>query len=171
MLEQLHADGRATAIGVSNFSVADLERLLADGRTIPAVNQVELHPYFPQRELCERAREWGIVVQAWSPIGGSSGSCGGLGMGTGASLLAEPVLRDIAERVGRTPAQVVLRWHMQRGIAVIPKSTRPERLAENLRVFDFVLDDSEMAAVDGLETGRRGGPDPAVVDFSTFQRS
>ncbi|WP_051342140.1 aldo/keto reductase [Pseudonocardia spinosispora] len=170
VLEELHADGRASAVGVSNFSIEDLERLRVDGRTTPSVNQVELHPYFPQRELREYAWKRGIVVQAWSPIGGSSGSGGGAGMGRGATLLAEPVLAGIAERVGRSPAQVVLRWHVQRGVSVVPKSVRPERIAENLRIFDFTLSDTDLALVDGLDSGRRGGPDPAAVNFSTFRR-
>ncbi|MEJ1937901.1 aldo/keto reductase, partial [Nostoc sp. NIES-2111] len=171
VLPQAHADGLASAIGVSNFSVADLERLRADGHDEPSVNQVELHPYFPQRKLREYATGRGIVVQSWSPIGGSSGSGGGSGMGTGAALLAEPALLDLADRLGRTPAPGVLCWHVQQGLAVIPKSVRPDRIRENLRVFDLDLDEAAVSVLDGLDSGRRGGPDPSRVGFDTFRRS
>jgi diketogulonate reductase-like aldo/keto reductase len=141
--------GLARSIGVSNFLPEHLERL---GPPVPAVNQIELHPYLPQVEAVEYHRERGIVTMAWSPLGHGNG------------LLAEPVLAEIAASVGRTPAQVVLRWHLQRGVVPIPKSADPARLAENLAVFDFELDEADMARITGLGRGLRVVESPAVHD-------
>lgn len=150
-LEKLYADGRVRAIGVSNFGVGTLERLLAEATVTPAVNQVELHPLFAQRELRGFHAERGIATEAWSPLGQGKG------------LLDLPVLAEIGARYGKTPAQVVLRWHIQLGNVVIPKSVTPSRIRENIDVFGFALSPEDMATINGLDEGRRLGPDPAVV--------
>jgi diketogulonate reductase-like aldo/keto reductase len=133
---------------------------------VPAVNQVEVHPYFAQREVQVFAAEHGILTQAWSPIGGITfyrdGSHG--------STLEDPVIGRIAGTHNRTPAQVMLRWHLQQGRSVIPKSTRPQRIAENFKVFDFGLTDTELAAIDDLDTGHRGGPEPADITLEAYGR-
>ena len=163
-LEKLYADGRVRAIGVSNFMPDHLDRLLADTRIVPAVNQIEVHPYFRQTELLAYDAEHGILNQAWSPIGGITfyrdGSKG--------STLQDPVIGGIAAAHGRTPAQVMLRWHLQQGRQVIPKSVPPARIAENFQVFDFELTADELAAIDALDTGIRGGPEPADITRGTF---
>jgi 2,5-diketo-D-gluconate reductase A len=146
--EKLLADGRARAIGVSNFTVRHLTRLAEETDTVPAVNQVELHPRLAQAELREYHEAHGIVTEAWSPLA------------KGGDLLRDPTLLDLARAHGRTPAQVVLRWHIQLGNIVFPKSSRPERMRENIDVFDFELSAEEMAAIDALNTGERTGPDP-----------
>jgi 2,5-diketo-D-gluconate reductase A len=146
--EKLLADGRARAIGVSNFTVRHLTRLAEETDTVPAVNQVELHPRLAQAELREYHEAHGIATEAWSPLA------------KGGELLRDPTLLDLARAHGRTPAQVVLRWHIQLGNIVFPKSSRPERMRENINVFDFELSAEEMAAVDALNTGERTGPDP-----------
>jgi 2,5-diketo-D-gluconate reductase A len=157
-LESLLADGRVRAIGVSNFLPDHLESLLEQTSVVPAVNQVELHPYFSQPEVIEADAAHGIVTQAWSPIGGITFYRGG-----GASTLEDPAIRDIAAAHGKTPAQVMLRWHLQEGRSAIPKSVREERIAENFDVFDFELAPTELEAIDGLDTGVRGGPEPADI--------
>ena len=149
-LERLSAERRARAIGVSNFTPAQLTRLLAETEIVPAVNQIELHPGFQQAELRDVHREMGIVTEAWSPLG------------QGAAL-RHPVIAGLAERHGRTPAQVVLRWHLQLGNVVIPKSVTPRRIEENLAVFDFELTADDMGEIAALDTGKRIGPDPDVV--------
>lgn len=146
--EKVVADGRARAIGVSNFTIAHLERLAAETGTVPAVNQIELHPAFPQPELRTYHDEHGIATQAWSPIG------------QGGELLRDERLVSLAERHGRSPAQIVLRWHIQLGNIVFPKSVRPERMRENIDVFAIVLTDDDLATLAELNTGRRLGPDP-----------
>jgi 2,5-diketo-D-gluconate reductase A len=153
-LERLHADGRTRAIGVSNFQVHHLERLLDETDVVPAVNQVELHPGLAQDELRSFHDRHGIVTEAWSP------------MGQGKGLLDDPTVVDVAERHRRTPAQVVLRWSIQLGNVVIPKSVRPERMAENISLFDFELGDDDMAALGGLDTVGRVGPDPDTFDVA-----
>jgi len=147
--EQIREEGRARTIGVSNFRIEDLRRLGREAETVPTVNQVELHPRFHQLELRAWHDEQGIATEAWSPLG------------QGAAL-GEPAIVGIAERLGRTPAQVILRWHLQLGNIVIPKSATPERIVENIDVFDFELGDAEIAAIGELDTGRRFGPDPAT---------
>jgi 2,5-diketo-D-gluconate reductase A len=147
-LEKLKADGKARSIGVSNFTVEHLERLAERTGTVPAVNQIELHPQFPQAALRAYHAEHGIATEAWSPIG------------QGGDLLQDGRLRALADGHGRSPAQIVLRWHIQLGNIVFPKSVTPERIRENIDVFDFELSADDMAAVDGLDTGTRKGPDP-----------
>ena len=165
-LETLLADGKVRAIGVSNFMVEHLTTLLDRATVVPAVNQIECHPYFQQRDVQDFGAEHGILTQAWSPIGGITfyrdGSHG--------STLEDPVIGDIATAHGKTPAQVMLRWGLQHGRSVIPKSTKPSRIAENIDVFDFELSADEMAAIDGLDTGRRGGPEPDAITLEAFGR-
>ncbi|MCP2094809.1 MULTISPECIES: aldo/keto reductase [Actinosynnema] len=158
-LEGLLADGAVRAIGVSNFAPAHLERLAAETGVVPAVNQVELHPYFTQPDVQAADAERGIVTQAWSPIGGIT-FYPGWGGADRVSVLEDPVITAIAAEHGRTPAQVMLRWHLQRGRSAIPKSVKPHRIAENFDVLGFALTEAELAAVDGLDRGVRGGPDP-----------
>ncbi|MEU6850008.1 aldo/keto reductase [Actinacidiphila alni] len=147
-LEKIAADGRARAIGVSNFQPAHLRRVLAEGSVVPAVNQIELHPNFPQAELRALHAEHGIATEAWSPLGQGKG------------LLDSPVIGAVAARHGRTAAQVVLRWHLQLGNVVIPKSVTPSRIRENLDVFGFALTDADLAELANLDNGTRLGPDP-----------
>jgi diketogulonate reductase-like aldo/keto reductase len=165
-LETLLADGKVRAIGVSNFMVEHLTRLLEHASVVPAVNQVEVHPYFVQPEVQAFAEEHGILTQAWSPIGGITF----YREGEHTSTLEDPVIVEIAEAHGKTPAQVMLRWGLQHGRSVIPKSTKPERIAENLDVFDFELSTDDMTAIDGLDTGRRGGPEPEAITLEAFGR-
>ena len=162
-LEKLYADGKVRAIGVSNFMPDVLSRLLAAIDVTPAVNQIELHPYYQQKELQALHAEHGILTQAWSPIGGITFYGGGQ-----KSTLGDPVIREIAEAHGKTPAQVMLRWHLQEGRSAIPKSVRSSRIAENFDVFDFELAGTELAAIDDLDTGLRSGPDPASITPETF---
>lgn len=167
-LERLYADGRVRAIGVSNFMPHHLRSLLDQSDVIPALNQVELHPYFTQPNVQRADAEHGILDQAWSPIGGIT-----FYPGWGderVSVMDDPTIGSIAEAHGRTPAQVMLRWHVQQGRNAIPKSTNPGRIAENFDVFDFALTDDELARLDALDTGRRNGPDPDGTDTSRFDR-
>jgi len=167
-LERLYADGRVRAIGVSNFMPHHLRSLLEQSDVIPALNQVELHPYLTQPDVQRADAEHGILDQAWSPIGGIT-----FYPGWGdkrVSVMDDPTIRSIAEAHGRTPAQVMLRWHVQQGRNAIPKSTNPGRIAENFAVFDFALTDDELARLDALDTGRRNGPDPDGTDTSRFDR-
>ena len=147
-LEKIAADGRARAIGVSNFHPAHLSRVVAEGTVVPAVNQIELHPQLPQAELRALHAQYGIATEAWSPLGQGKG------------LLDSPVIGAIAERHGRTPAQVVLRWHLQLGNVVIPKSVTPSRVRENADVFGFELAENDLSELAGLDSGTRLGPDP-----------
>lgn len=146
-LEELQADGLVRSIGVSNFTPTHLQRLLDEASVVPAVNQVELHPDFPQPELRAFHAEHGIVTEAWSPLAQGD-------------VLGHPDLVAVAEAHDVTPAQVVLRWHVQLGTVVIPKSVTPERIRTNLDLFDLVLTDDEMATVGGLGSGQRRGPHP-----------
>ncbi|HEX5565933.1 MAG TPA: aldo/keto reductase, partial [Streptomyces sp.] len=147
-LEKLYADGRAKAIGVSNFKPAHLRRLMEETGIVPALNQIELHPHFPQAEARAFHAEHGIATEAWSPLG------------QGRGLLQDPTVGSLARKHGRTPAQVVLRWHLQLGNVVIPKSATPSRIEENIDVFGFTLDEDDMARMAGLDNGTRLGPDP-----------
>jgi diketogulonate reductase-like aldo/keto reductase len=165
-LETLLVDGKVKAIGVSNFMVDRLTELLATASVVPAVNQIELHPYFQQRAVQALDAEHGILTQAWSPIGGITFYRDG----QHTSTLADPVIAGIAESHGKTPAQVMLRWGVQQGRSVIPKSTKPARIAENLDVFDFDLTAEELAAIDALDTGVRGGPEPEAITLESFGR-
>src|SRR4051812_4094045 len=166
-LERLLADGKVRAIGVSNFMPEHLTRLLAERSVVPAVNQVEVHPYFRQPAVLAANAEYGIRSQAWSPIGGIT-FYPGWGGEERRSTLADPTIGQIAAAHGRTPAQVMLRWHLQQGRQVIPKSVTPSRIAENFDVFDFTLTDAELAAIDALDTGIRGGPNPAEITSDSF---
>ncbi len=164
--ERLLAEGRARAIGISNFSPAHLAAFLPRVEVVPAVNQVEVHPYYNQPALRAEHARLGIATQAWSPLGGVMVYRGDAPR----SALADPVVTAIAERRGRTPAQVILRWHVDSGRSAIPKSVRPERIAENLDVFGFSLSADEIAAIDALDTGMRGGPNQDELDFRIFDR-
>jgi diketogulonate reductase-like aldo/keto reductase len=165
-LEKLLADGAVRAIGVSNFMPEHLTRLLAETSVVPAVNQIEVHPYFRQSELLAVDAEHGIRSQAWSPIGGITFYRDG----THGSTLQDPTIGEIASAHGKTPAQVMLRWHLQQGRQVIPKSVTPSRIAENFDVFDFELTAEHLAAIDALDTGVRGGPEPEQITRQTFGR-
>ncbi|WDM13236.1 aldo/keto reductase [Streptomyces lavenduligriseus] len=152
--EKLYADKRVRAIGVSNFLPEHLRRLTEETSVIPAVNQIELHPHLQQRESRAVHGELGIATEAWSPLGQGKG------------LLEVPAIVAIARKHDRTPAQVVLRWHLQLGNIVIPKSVTPSRIKENIAVFDFSLDDEDLAAISALNEDRRLGPDPATFDMA-----
>lgn len=153
-LEEFQADGRARSIGVSNFQVSHLERLAAEADVAPAVDQIELHPYLQNREVAGYCREQGIAVEAWSPIAKGE-------------VADDPEITAIAERLGRTPAQVTLRWHLQEGNIVFPKSSSPDRMAENFAIFDFELGPDDIAAIEGLDQGEDGrtGPHPDRFDY------
>lgn len=163
-LERLLADGKVKSIGVSNFMPDHLAQLLDATSVVPAVNQIEVHPYFRQSALLEVDAQHGILSQAWSPIGGITfyrdGSHG--------STLEDPTIQKIAAAHGKSAAQVMLRWHIQEGRQVIPKSVTPSRIAENFDVFDFELTDDELTAIDALDTGVRGGPEPEVMTRERF---
>jgi 2,5-diketo-D-gluconate reductase A len=146
-LVELQQEGLTRSIGVSNFQPAHLERIIAETGVTPVVNQVELHPYFQQVGLRREHERLGILTEAWSPLGQ------GL-------ELTDPVIVAIAQEHGRTPAQTIIRWHLQLGSVVIPKSVTPSRIRENFEVFDFQLSDEQMAKIDALDAGRRIGPDP-----------
>lgn len=163
-LETLLADGKVRAIGVSNFMPDHLARLAESTSIVPAINQIEVHPYFRQSEVLTADAERGIVSQAWSPIGGitfyRNGSKG--------STLDDAVVLGIAKEHSKTAAQVMLRWHLQQGRQVIPKSVTPSRISENFDVFDFDLTAVELAAIDALDTGIRGGPAPEAVTRENY---
>lgn len=165
-LESLLAEGKVRAIGVSNFMPHHLKQLLAATDIVPALNQVELHPYFIQRDVQEADAEHGILTQAWSPIGGIT-FYPGWGEAR-RNVMEDPTIADVARKHGKSPAQVMLRWHLQQGRSAIPKSTNPARIAENFDVFDFELSPEELAAIDALDTGVRNGPDPDVAREERF---
>jgi len=146
--EKIYADGRAKAIGVSNFLPEHLERLLGETSVVPVLNQIELHPQLQQAESRALHAKHGILTEAWSPLGSGKG------------LLEVPTVLAVARKHGRTPAQAVLRWHLQTGNVVIPKSVTPSRIAENIDVFDFELDADDLAAFAALDEGKRLGPNP-----------
>jgi 2,5-diketo-D-gluconate reductase A len=149
VMEEFHNDGRAKSVGVSNFQVDHLERLAAETDTVPAVNQIEVHPYFTNEAVRAYGQEHGIVTEAWSPI-----AQGG--------VLDDSTITEIADKAGKTPAQVVLRWHIQRGDIVFPKSVTPSRMQENFDIFDFELDSADMDDISSLDQGETGrtGPNP-----------
>ena len=151
-MEEIYASGRAKAVGVSNFQPAHLRRLFDEAELVPAVNQIEVHPYLTQEPLRAFDAQHGIATEAWSPIAQGE-------------VLGDPAIKEVAERVGRTPAQVTLRWHIQRGDIVFPKSVRPERIAENLGLFDFELSSEDMSALTGLNRDARTGPDPDTFNY------
>ena len=146
-LERLHDEGRARSIGVANFKAHHLDRLIDEADVVPAVNQVELHPAFQQPELRDYHRQHGIVTEAWAPL-------------RRGDALAKPLVVELAEKYGRTPAQIVLRWHLEVGNVAIPKSSNPERMRENLGAADFELDPDDLRRFDELDSGMRTGKDP-----------
>ncbi|MBM0233858.1 aldo/keto reductase [Micromonospora sp. STR1_7] len=154
VLEEFQRDGRARSIGVSNFQVSHLRRLADEASVVPSVNQIEAHPYFGNEEVRAYGREHNILTEAWSPIAQGK-------------VLDDPTVVDIAEQLGRTPAQVVLRWHVQRGDIIFPKSTTPKRIEENTRIFDFELDDAAMERITELDKGEAGrqGPNPDTFAY------
>jgi diketogulonate reductase-like aldo/keto reductase len=164
--EKVLADGRARAIGVSNFSPAHLRTLMERSDVTPAVNQVELHPGFTQTALRSTHARLSIVTQAWSPLGGAVRRAADPRKAR--DPLTHPTVVALADKYGKTPAQVVLRWHIDHGFSAIPKSFRPERIAENFNIFDFALTADDRAIIDALDTGVRSGADPDVVDAKTF---
>jgi len=145
---RLQQEGRVSSIGVSNFEIGHIERIVSETGVVPTVNQIELHPEFPQEELRAYHAEHGILTESWEPLGQGKG------------LLENRHFVDVAQRKSRTPAQVVLRWHLQLGNVVIPKSVTPRRIKENFDVFDFELDEEDMASIARVNTGNRLGPDP-----------
>jgi diketogulonate reductase-like aldo/keto reductase len=161
------ADGRAPAIGVSNFSERHLESLISQTDVIPAVNQVELHPLFTQSALRDFHAAHGIVTQAWSPLGGVN-RYRPADASDVKNPLEHPTIVELAAQYGKTPAQVVLRWRIEHGISAIPKSVKPQRIAENFDIFSFTLAPDEAAAIDALDTGLRGGPDPELIDTKLY---
>ncbi|HLW22499.1 MAG TPA: aldo/keto reductase [Sphaerochaetaceae bacterium] len=150
-LTELYRDGRVRAIGVSNFHVHHLKEVLDSSNVVPAVNQIELHPLLNQKEIRDFCQVNNIIVEAWSPL-----MKGNLDM---------PLLAELAGKYQKTPAQIVIRWHIQHGVVVIPKSVHDHRIRENAQIFDFSLSSSEMDAIDALHEGRRFGPDPDNFDF------
>jgi diketogulonate reductase-like aldo/keto reductase len=162
-IEEMLAAGRTRAIGVANFMGDHLENLLSQVDVVPAVNQIEVHPYFSQPQLRGLMAQRGIGTQAWSPIGGvyAYGP-------KNTSVLEDPVVTELAAKHGKTPAQVVLRWHIEHGFCAIPKSVKRHRIAENIDIFDFQLTADEVGALDALDTGVRGGPDPASISPATY---
>lgn len=153
-LQEIYASGRAKAIGVSNFQKHHIDELLANSDVLPAVDQIESSPQFTNHELIGQLRSKGIVAEAWSPLGG-----------TGGNLLGSPVLAEIGAKYGKSAAQVVIRWHIQRGVVVLPKSTHAERIKQNFDVFDFNLTSEDMTDITALNTGKRNGADPDNFDF------
>ncbi|MEV0389462.1 aldo/keto reductase [Nonomuraea sp. NPDC050643] len=153
-MEKIYRDGRAKAIGVSNFTVETLTRLMNETDITPSINQIELHPYLQQREMRRFHEANGILTEAWSPLGQGKG------------LLDDPALKVLSDKHGKTPAQIVLRWQLQVGNVVIPKSVTPSRIAENIDVFGFILDTEDLAAIGAMNKGRRFGPDPDTFNMT-----
>ena len=166
-LETLLQDGRVRAIGVSNFMPHHLKQLLAETSVVPAVNQIELHPYFAQPDVQAADAANGILTQAWSPIGGIT-FYPGWGDEHRRNVMEDPAIAAVGHAHGKSPAQVMLRWHLQQGRSAIPKSTNPGRIAENFDVFDFELSTDQLAAIDALDTGVRSGPDPDEARLDRF---
>ena len=164
-LETLLRDGQVRSIGVSNFMPDHLAKLLDAATVVPAVNQIEVHPYFQQSALQRLHAQHGIATQAWSPIGGITSY-----RGMTKRSFDDPTLLGIARQHGKSAAQVMLRWHLQEGRSAIPKSVKRERIAENFDVFDFDLTREQVAAIDALETGVRGGPEPDSITLETYGR-
>jgi len=152
-LVRLQQEGRVKSIGVSNFAAEHLDRIIGETGVAPAINQIELHPRFQQRALREANTARGVLTESWSPLGQGQ-------------LLSDPVIAGIAARHGKTPAQVIIRWHVDSGLVVIPKSVTPERIVQNFGVFDFQLDEADKAAIAGLDSeAGRIGPDPLTATF------
>ena len=144
ILEKAHKEGKIRAIGLSNFDVAQTQRILYECEVVPTINQVECHPYFPQPELKALLGEHNIALQAWYPLGGRGND----------SIMTEPLIQDLAHKYGKSPAQVILRWHVQQGHIVIPGSKTPSHIAQNLDLFDFALSDQDMAQIATLDRGK-----------------
>lgn len=151
-LERVYAEGRARAIGVSNFEDHHLKRLFEETEIVPAVNQIEVHPYFAQNELLAFDAEHGIATEAWAPL-------------VQGAVLDDDTVLDVAQAYGRSAAQVVLRWHVQRGSIVFPKSVTPQRIEENFEIFDFELSEADMQRISALDRGGRTGPEPDTFDY------
>jgi diketogulonate reductase-like aldo/keto reductase len=166
-LAELLAKGRVRAIGISNFGSQHLEALARQTDVVPAVNQVELHPYFTQPELREENARRGVVTQSWSPLGGVN-MYSPHDPADVRYLLEDPTILELASTHEKTPAQVVLRWHIECGLSAIPKSVDPHRIKENIDIFDFALTPDEVGAIDALDTGIRGGPDPETIDTTRY---
>jgi diketogulonate reductase-like aldo/keto reductase len=154
-LEKLYSEGKVHAIGVSNFTIEYLERLMSESTVTPVVNQIELHPYLSQGPLRAFCKEHAIAVESYSPLGG-----------TGGNLLDEPVFKEIGDQYGKSSAQVILRWHLQNDLIVIPKSVTPERIAQNIDIFDFALNSDDMKRIDELNTDSRVGSNPETANFT-----
>ena len=164
--EEVLSEGRARAIGVSNFQPQHLEALIGQTDVVPAVNQIELHPYFTELALRDAHARHGIVTQSWAPIGGVYDR--NQNTGIPAKPLENPVIADLASKHAKTPAQIILRWHLDHGFSAVPKSVTPSRIAENFDVFDFALAPHEIAAIDALDTGNRAGSDPGTFDRNSY---
>lgn len=162
-LEQLYTEGRIQSIGVSNFMVEHLKTLREHSDILPAVNQIECHPFFTQPQVRALNHQWGIITQAWSPIGGVTEY-----LGTGTTTFQDQTIGEIAAAQNRSPAQIMLAWHLHEGRSAIPKSVTPSRIAENFEVFDIALTDEQIATLYALDTGKRGGPEPEAVTHETF---
>ena len=156
IMEEFYKEGKIRAIGVSNFQIHHLDDLLRDAEVVPAVNQIECHPYLTQKQLFDYCDQKGIAVEAWSPLGGSKGT---------GSVLSDPVVNEIAGRYGKSAAQVIIRWHLQRDTIVIPKSVHKDRIFANGDVFDFEISQKDMEAVTALNQDRRFGADPDNFNF------
>jgi len=165
-LERLLDEQKVRAIGISNFMPEHLQRLLSEVKVVPAVNQVEVHPYFQQKDVQAENVKNGILTQAWAPIGGITFYRPGFSKST----LEDPVTLEIAAAHGKSAAQVMLRWGVQEGRSVIPKSVKPSRIAENFEVFDFELSPEQVKAIDALDTNERGGPEPEAVTLEKYSR-
>lgn len=163
-LEKIAESGRAKAIGVCNFEPHHLQLLVDKGGTLPAVDQVELHPHLPQHAIREVAGQHGIAVESWSPLGGTSNSGWGKASKPN-TLLSDPVIAGIGERHGKSPAQVLIRWHLQSGLIVIPKSVNPDRIAQNIDLFDFTLSDADLQEIATLDDGVRVGIHPDEMNM------
>jgi diketogulonate reductase-like aldo/keto reductase len=166
--EKLLADGRVRAIGVCNFTAEHLEALMAETDVVPAVNQIELHPFFAQPELRQVHSRVGILTQAWSPIGGVYARSAGPAGEPVKGPIEHPVVVELTARHAKTPAQILLRWHLQQGRSAIPKSVHAERIAENFDIFDFSLAETELTASNALDTGRRAASDPDTFTASSY---
>jgi len=168
-IETMLAAGRARAIGVSNFSERHLEDLMQRTEVVPAVNQVELHPFFTQEPLRAFHAKHGITTEAWSPLGGIH-VYRPADPNAVLNALEHPTITALADKYEKTPAQVVLRWHVQHAVVAIPKSVKPHRIKENIDAFDFELTSEEVASIDALDTGVRGGPDPETLNMTTYPK-
>jgi diketogulonate reductase-like aldo/keto reductase len=165
---KLLAEGRVRAIGVCNFRPNDLDKVIEQTGHVPAVNQVELHLFFNQYELRKANEKYGIITQAWSPIGGVKRYGVKAAKEGVQDSLSHPTVTLLAKKYEKTPAQIVLRWQIELGTSPIPKSVRSERIAENIAIFDFTLTSEEVQAINALDIGKRGGPDPEQVSAQTF---